>query len=680
MRKRFWMLLPVMAISLALSGTVIAAEAVPAAAVVEEGSGFYGLSSFSGFDGMPYDPAVYVEDGMLAELTSPAVAAVSEGNYDNAVMEGAVIQSEEDEFSAVIINGSDYTIRDTSILLDSMSDGTRVNDFCGLGTAVLNTNGGTLVMENTDITTSGVGKTAVFSDNGANTILKNCVLVSNGGTLYPGYYSNASQNMMVAPPWVLGLDDTVANVRTTSMMGAYTTQTFVDSSVYSSGWGALSTDGDAWTDYSLMQHLIAVNTKAEVENSGYIAYVQADDMADFYGVDFHAGTYAIIMTGGEANFMSYTGGQEIDVVQYSETSEMDPRYMFEDPDYASIGGVPVQDSGDVVTSVVSEQTEEGTVIPSVVSSDAFGFMFHNNFGGGWNVLNILDGTQVTSENATFLVKKVNADITVDHAQITSNDGVLLQIIDNDDDYVGPDMGLEWGLDDPEIGRVIGSTNIEAMFAGEPCIFPTFSERLVEPAGWSYEWTEKDMTVTAASLNTTGDSGWLVNLNLSNTEVAGDIWNSSGYVTENGGSSLIVNLGENALLSGIISSGAFRHTIQNDESLYVADDQIDAGGYYEVLVGNAYAEANGTGPDWKNAGYLGHVDNTPYANGYNKVVVNLEDNALWTVTGTCLLDELYIGADASVIATQGTLTLSVDGKDTVLEPGQQYIGEIVLSIE
>ncbi len=676
-KRKVTALLVTSAMVLTVAGYAQAAEP-EAGEQVTESKAYYGLSSFTGFDGMPYDPAVYVENGGLVEVGTDA-SSVEEGEYDATTMAGAKIQSSEDEFSAVILNNSDYTITDSVINLNSESDGTRVNDFCGLGSAIINTNGGTLYIENTTISTTGVAKTAVFSDNGANTIMKNCILTSEGGTLYDGYYSNASQNMMVAPPWVLGLDDTVANVRTTSMMGAFTTHTFVDCQVNSAGWGSLSTDADAGQSSSLHQHLIAINTSSDVENSGYIAYVQSDDMAEFYGVDFSAGTYVVIMTGGEATFKSYTGGQKIDIIQYNEETEKDSRYLFEDEDYAETGGVPVADSGDVIATVVSDQVEEGTVVPSVIKSDAFAFMFHNNFANGWNVVNILDGTEVYSENATFLVKKINADITVDDATVVSNDGVLLQIIDNDDDYVGPDMSLTWGLDDAEIGRVIGSTNIEDKMAGESCIFPTFSEHLVEPAGWSYEWTEKDMEVTAASLNTTGDSGWVVNLNLSNTVIDGDVWNSSGYVTENGGTSLNVNLGENAELTGIISSGAYKHTLQNNEELYVEDSDIDAGGYYEALVGNAYAEANDGIADWANANYLGHVENTQYANGYNSVSVVLDANAVWTVTDECIIDELVIGEDASIVAAEGTLTMTVDGIETEIAAGQQYEGDIVITM-
>ena len=69
-------------------------------------------------------------------------------------------------------------------------------------------------------------------------------------------------------------------------------------------------------------------------------------------------TYGIIMTGGEATFQSYTGGQEIDVVQFSgETSKY---------------GTGV--NGTVVAKVSSDEVEDGVRVTSKVASDNFGFM------------------------------------------------------------------------------------------------------------------------------------------------------------------------------------------------------------------------------------------------------------------------------------------------------------------
>lgn len=636
------------------------------------------ISSLHFFDDFPYRSALYIKDGSLDEENSVS-AAITGGDYDSTSLSGAEIQAKSADFSGVIINDSDYAIKDTEIIMETDSDGSKTNDFSGLGAAVMNTNNGLLEIEDSTITTTGVAKLALITDNGANTIVKGSTLSAAGGTLYDGYYSNADQLMMVAPPWVLGMDDAVANARTTNLMGDYSTQTFVDCSVYAGGWGALSTDSDA--DYSTNQHLIAVNSDIVVEDSGYGAYTVTEGVEDYYGVSMDVDTYCIIMTGGEATFQSYTGGQQIDVTQYGKDSEWDEAYTFEDADYTNgVGGIPAEGSGTVIATVESSQVSEGEVVASNLKSDNFGFMCHSNYTNAWNVVKIEDDTTVSTEDAVFLVKKSNADLYVEDATVKSGSNVILQVIDNDDDYVGPDMGLTWGIDDPALGRCIATTNIEALMEGSPCHFPTFNEKLAEPAGWSYEWSEDDMGVTASCLNTTGDSGWSVNFTADNTVLEGNLWNSSGYVTENGGSTMVVTLGQNSSLTGLISSGAFKHTIQENDSLYVKNDGIHAGGYYEALVGNAYAEANGGNADWSNAELLGHVKNTQYYNGYNPVDVTLTDNAVWVVTGTCQLSSLNIGSDAQILADNGTLSMTVDGVKTSIVPGNQYQGDIVLTIE
>jgi hypothetical protein len=112
---------------------------------------------------------------------------------------------------------------------------------------------------------------------------------------------------------------------------------------------------------------------------------------------------------------------------------------------------------------------------------------------------------------------------------------------------------------------------------------------------------------------------------------------------------------------------------------VASDELDAGGYYQALVGNAYAAEHDGQISWQNANLLGHVVNTPYTNGYNPVSVTLTGNAVWTVTDTCYLTALDIGTEAQISAATGTLSMTVDGVETPIQAGTQYQGEIVLSV-
>lgn len=77
--------------------------------------------------------------------------------------------------------------------------------------------------------------------------------------------------------------------------------------------------------------------------------------------------------------------------------------------------------------------------------------------------------------------------------------------------------------------------------------------------------------------------------------------------------------------------------------------------------------------------IGEVIMTPAPAVNNGVVVTLEEGAVWTVTGTSYLTKLTIGADAAVQAQAGSrLTALVNGEEVALTPGQ-YTGQIVLSL-
>ena len=532
------------------------------------------------------------------------------------------------------------------IHMNSDADGSDTNDFSGLGAAIM-VNGCDPVhnpegkqvkayIENAIIKTAGVAKLALFTDGGAISIVKNTKMYADGGVIYDGYMSTADQSVMVSPPWVLGLGgnaDEPCNARTTNLMGDYSVAAYVDSYFYAKGWGALSVDSGT------NMNMVVVNTEVDVETSGYGAYNIGNSTEDYYGSKMDVSTYAIIMTGGETTWKSYTGGQEIDVVQFSGEKN------------AYGHGI----NGTVVETVKSDKVAEGVVVPSEIISDNFGFMCHNNGGSGWNVVNVLDGTKITTGDAIFLVKKVCADLVVDNAVLESGNDVLVQIIDNDDDYVGLDFAANWGHEN-EYGHTIGGH------------MPTFNSKFVEEEGFSDEWISELSAANRATLEPTEseDSGvatadappampgmpggssepqpydvssnWVVNYTMTNTVATGDLWNSTGYVGSNNATTMNVALGEGAELTGVISAGAFSHTTK-------------------------YAEV-GDG-DWTGAEALGHVINKACSNGVNLVNVVLTDDAKWNVTADSIVDTLVASSEAIVAAEKVTISingeLTLDGK-------------------
>lgn len=553
------------------------------------------LGSWNAISGLPYRTALSVRDGKVVDDES-ARSAIS-GEISAAAASNVKSQSQTSGFSAMIIRDSDYTIKGADIELNSTSDGTDVNDFAGYGAGVAVYGNSKVTIEDSKITTAGVAKAATFADGGADLIVRNSALTSRGGTIYKDYKSTANQSYMINPPWVLGI---AGSSRTTNVMGDYTTGTYVNTSFDAANWGAVSIDTGSY------MHLTLINSAVKVAGSGYGAYaIGGGTWEDYYGTTFDVDTYAIIMTGATASLSSVKKGDQIEV-----------RKIVADEDEANRSASTK--TGELVT------TETATADANcVVNSKNFGFMFHHNAPNGWNVLNINEGTELNTGNAAFLVKKINAEINVDGAKINSGNGVILQMIDNDDDGVGAFMDEFYGM-------------------------PTFNYKYEEKDGWSSTWGVDYKS-----------SGWQTEFNVTNADLTGDLYNGTGYGS-NGGSALNVNLGKGASLNGVIASTEVQHgdSIDNlyKSFTYRKDDE---GFSYETAAAAASK--------------LGHVINQNCYNGVNPVNVTLTDDAKWTVAGDSVVNDLTASSAAITAETpvkvivKGALTLDgeqVNGPKTV----------------
>lgn len=545
------------------------------------------LGSWTAISGLPYRAALSIRDGKI--VSDESVRSAISGTISGTAASGVKFESQTSGFSAMIIRDSDYKITNADINLDSKSDGKDVNDFAGYGAGVVVYGNSKVEIEDSNITTSGVAKAATFADAGADLIVRNSTLTSKGGDIYKDYKSTANQSYMINPPWVLGI---AGSSRTTNVMGDYTTGTYVNTVFDAADWGAVSIDTGSY------MHLTLINSAIKVAGSGYGAYaIGGGTHEDYYGTTFDVDTYAIIMTGATASLGSVVKGEEIEV-----------RKIVADDD-ASNRSTSTKD-GDLITTETATETAN-----SVINSKNFGFMFHHNAANGWNVLNLNPGTEINTGNAAFLVKKINAEINVNGADVNSGNGVILQMIDNDDDGVGAFMDDFYGM-------------------------PTFNYKYEEKDGWASTWGVDYK-----------DSGWQTEFNVSDADLKGDLYNGTGYGS-NGGSALNVNLGKGASLTGVISSTETQHGDSLDNLyksfIYRKDDE---GFSYDTA-----AEA---------AGKLGHVINQNYYNGVNPVNVTLTDDAAWTVTGNSIVNNLSAKSTAVtaekpvIISVKGTLTL--DGK-------------------
>ncbi len=577
------------------------------------------MGSFDARGGEEFRSALYIDEtGIVADKS--VEEAIAGGSYDNSEAEGISITGNSENFSAVIIDGAEYSFKDATITLDGKSDGldangeTNISDFSGLGSAIAIYNEAKVTFDNVDIFTSGVGRPNIFADAGSDVLVTDSAIESVGGDLYEGYVNSANQFYMIAPPWVLGI---TGNARTTNLMGELSTTTVVRTDAKANQWGVLSTDSGSEMVLTVVDSTLTLvgdgqNDDPFSENygSGYGTYIIGDAQEYFYGVTMNVGTYGSILTGGDAIYASSNFEEPLDIYSLVQIPNGGTAIDWMGNEYETY---------DVEKAAIPEFTGiTGLGQITTINSDAFGFMAHNS-----GSLTVTDGTVINSDNATFLMKNGDVDMVVsDGAVIDTEEGIILQIIDNDDALVGIDMN-----------------NMEYM--------PAFNTEFNEVAG--YPGIDYVVDVTTEGRNT-------YTFTATDVDLEGDLYNGSGYFGGQAADLLEVTIGEGATLEGAISSTSVVHVDEygNQATHFTMDE------YY----------------------YLGHVANRANYNGGNDISVSLVDGAVWTVDGLSLVNELKIDADAMIKPADGkVLTVYVDGKQVTITNGMAYDlqGEITITV-
>jgi len=359
----------------------------------------------------PFRQAVYVSDGAVVAAES-VYAAVVGGRLSSTSADNIRITSTGQCFDGVYVSDSAYTLTRPTI---SLSGNGRC-DFVGYGAAlVADGTSANVVVDGAAISNHGAVRTGVVVTNGATALIKNSSIQVSNGTLPSDYIATVDLNKMESAPWMLAID---GNVRATNLLGNNSIAAYVNSSVTSETWGVLSTDAGSNCT------LVAVNSV--VTNSGgdgYGTYVIGDAVEYLLGTQFDVGTYATIFTGGTA---TYGDSDAATVAALNKSLSL---------------GLTAQD----LLSLKARST--------VVNSRRFGFMWH-----GQGTLTIEGGTQINSPHATFLNKGQQIDVTVDGskgARLNPRDGVIVQVIDNDDP--GPVM----------VGGVLENAGVYTQPTGEP---------------------------------------------------------------------------------------------------------------------------------------------------------------------------------------------------------------------
>ncbi|MEU9288250.1 hypothetical protein AB0D57_27015 [Streptomyces sp. NPDC048275] len=338
----------------------------------------------------PFRQALYVDsDGVVTAKS--VLAGVLGGKVTHTLAKNVAITSTGECFDGVYVRDGSYTLQRPTISLT----GNGRCDFAGYGAAVVGDGASTtLVVDGARIATKGVVRTGVISNGGANVIVKNSSVHTRNGVLPADYHATVETPYMESVPWMLGLD---GNVRAANLIGEKSRATYLNSTVFSETWGALSVEGGSGLK------LTTINSQVgNTGEYGYGTYAIGDAVVRVLGSQFDVGSYATIIAGPAAS-VHYGDSTREAVAALNTELELG----LSDTELAA---VPVRNT--------------------VVDSGHFGYMF---FGAG--TLKLDGGTVVNSERSTFLNKGQQTSITVDGSQgvrLNPRNGVILQMIELDD--------------------------------------------------------------------------------------------------------------------------------------------------------------------------------------------------------------------------------------------------------
>ena len=181
-----------------------------------------------------YRTGICVIDGKYVPEKSVA-AAVTGGTVGDGEASGFTILSDGEEFGGMYFSGGgDYTVKGAKI--DLVGNGG--NDFYGFGAGICAHGSGNIRILDSQISTRGAARGAVFVGDDTRVLLENCQITSRDGVLPPEYVDNVKLGQMKAVPWMLGLR---GNCRATNLCQNGEV-TYKNCRITAGGWGVLSVD------------------------------------------------------------------------------------------------------------------------------------------------------------------------------------------------------------------------------------------------------------------------------------------------------------------------------------------------------------------------------------------------------------------------------------------------------
>jgi hypothetical protein len=349
----------------------------------------HAAAGLSGTYTFPIRQSLYVDSSGVASDQSVPASWKGAAPGGTAASHFAV-KSTGATFNGIWVDGADYTLNNPSISLT----GNGRSDFVGAGAALVGDNGATVTVDDADIATDGVVRTAVIADGGANVVVKDSDIDVSGGELPADFSPSVDFDTMIAAPWMLGLEGTN---RATLLLGDGSKAAYLNTSVTAEDWGALSTDAGSNVK------LTTVNSDVATTDSGYGTYLIGGADGEYLGTDFDVASYLSISANGP-NIAHFGDSVAADVASLNKARDL---------------GLTARE-----LKALRKRT-------STLSSDRMGFMTW----AGDNTVTVDGATRVTTANALFQDKSTTGTTTYNvggRAKLRSGTGVIVQVMDQDD--------------------------------------------------------------------------------------------------------------------------------------------------------------------------------------------------------------------------------------------------------
>jgi hypothetical protein len=583
----------------------------------------------------PLRQALYLnETGIVNDKSVPAAATYKK--QSSSVIDDITIKSTGECFNGIYVAGGSYTLN--NVRIDFKGNGR--NDFAGYGAAIVGTGTKTrLVLDHADIKAQGTVRTGIIVDGGSNVIVKNSSIKTLNGVLPADYTPSVNTAEMRG-----GLGGG-GNNRATNLVGTNTRATYINSTIASEGWGALSLDGCTTPKLTVINSKV-VNTG---NMGGYGTYVIGDAMERFLGSEFNIGSSASVIRGGS--------------VFYGDSTAESVAKLNKDLDLG----------------LTDEELKSIQVKSTTVNSGQFGVSC-----GGSGSIEVRDGTVFNTKETVFLNKGGTVTITVDGskgAQLNAGNGIILQMMDDDDP--GPTM--------------------PAGVFSKPYIEPDTPSK--KDASWDVTATDKATKAVFSNIQLKGDFynsiGWG---KMAATSTPGAGAGEPDGAGAPGGATGVPDAGAAGGPGGGPGGSAPGGAGSGPGSAVVGPDgsAVRPGGGEGGMPGANAAGAN-MALTFDNSGITGvisaseahhakktiymvedymlfsKVTNTVHAPINNGVIVSLTNHSTWTVTGTSYLTGLTIDEGSGITALQGYKpTMTVNGVEKTIKAGA-YKGNIVITV-